>query len=426
MSLKSDIPTGGSPIQYAARALRLGKYAFWTAGAAMLPLLMDRLIVHPILSEHLGAGLFGAFLWVLGVVNLVGSVAASGFSTLLMRDFSRQTSESAGRMFRTATTLTIGLSLVIVSVALGFSLVLADETVRSNGWSLYLPLGAFAVLRAISLVLIANLRIKRRFKMIFVLGFAEACVLLLNIVVAPTNSLWLIGCVYVMSVAFTLSLSSSVTAEFRSAKGWLDSSWRRWLLMGWSAAALLNVLHGSQRYLARIVLGAMASVSEVPILYAGTAMASLFLAPVTILSSLVLSLLAGRKDAALSGSMQNAYLVFALGMGVAVATLTWFGGPFLVANRYPDLAPETLKFFHWIAISNGFMTVMILMHPLVVKYGNLNHMVAAAGASFVVQLAVLVVLIPIANAEGAAIGQMVAAAVVAVLWVVMGIRLRSE
>ena len=62
--------------------------------------------------------------------------------------------------------------------------------------------------------------------------------------------------------------------------------------MGWGAAALLNVLNGSQLYLARIVLGAMASVSEVPILYAGTAMASLFIAPVTVLSSLVLSLLA--------------------------------------------------------------------------------------------------------------------------------------
>ncbi len=100
MSLKSDIPTGGSPVRYGARALRLGRYAFWTAGGALLPLVMDRLIVHPVLSEHLGAGLFGAFLWVLGVVNLVGSVAASGFSTLLMRDFARQTSEAAGRIAR--------------------------------------------------------------------------------------------------------------------------------------------------------------------------------------------------------------------------------------------------------------------------------------------------------------------------------------
>jgi O-antigen/teichoic acid export membrane protein len=121
MSLKPDIPAGGSPPQYGATALRLGRYALWATGGAVLPLVMDRLIVHPVLSKHLGAELFGAFLWVLGIVNLVGSVAAYGFLTLLMRDFARQTTEAAGRMFRTATTLTIGLSLIIVSVALGFS-----------------------------------------------------------------------------------------------------------------------------------------------------------------------------------------------------------------------------------------------------------------------------------------------------------------
>jgi O-antigen/teichoic acid export membrane protein len=387
---------------------------------------MDRLIVHPVLSEHLGAELFGAFLWVLAVVNLVGSAAANGFSTLLMRDFARQTSEAAGRMFRTATTLTIGLSLIIVSFALVLSLVFAEEPVRSNAWPLYLSLGAFAVLRAISLVLIANLRIKRRFKTIFVLGTAEACVLTLNLAIAPTESLWLIGCVYVMSVVLTVLLCWCVTDEFRSSKGWLDPSWRHWLLMGWGAGALLNVLNTSQLYLSRVVLGVMVEVGEVAILYAGTAMGSLFVIPVTILSSLVLSLLGGRKDVALVGFIRNAYLALALGMGVAVAIIAWFGGRFLVTNRYPDLAPETLELYHWIAIGNGFMAVIILLRPLVVKYGKLTQMVAAAGAALVAQIVALLVLVPIAKAEGAAIGQMVAAGVGAALWMTMAIRLRSE
>lgn len=426
MRSKSDIPAKGSPVQHGAKALRLGGYAFWTAGGALLPLLMDRLIVHPVLSEHLGAELFGAFLWVLAVVNLVGSAAANGFSTLLMRDFARQTSEAAGRMFRTATTLTIGLSLIIVSFALVLSLVFAEEPVRSNAWPLYLSLGAFAVLRAISLVLIANLRIKRRFKTIFVLGTAEACVLTLNLAIAPTESLWLIGCVYVMSVVLTVLLCWCVTDEFRSSKGWLDPSWRHWLLMGWGAGALLNVLNTSQLYLSRVVLGVMVEVGEVAILYAGTAMGSLFVIPVTILSSLVLSLLGGRKDVALVGFIRNAYLALALGMGVAVAIIAWFGGRFLVTNRYPDLAPETLELYHWIAIGNGFMAVIILLRPLVVKYGKLTQMVAAAGAALVAQIVALLVLVPIAKAEGAAIGQMVAAGVGAALWMTMAIRLRSE
>jgi hypothetical protein len=53
MSLKSDISTGGSPIQYGATALRLGKYAFWTASGAVLLLVMGRLIVHPVLNKRI-------------------------------------------------------------------------------------------------------------------------------------------------------------------------------------------------------------------------------------------------------------------------------------------------------------------------------------------------------------------------------------
>jgi hypothetical protein len=329
-------------------------------------------------------------------------------------------------MFRTATTLTIGLSLVIVSVALGISSVFAEGSVRSNSWPLYLPLGAFAVLRAISLVLIANLRIKRRFKTIFVLGAAEACVLTLNLVTAPTGSLWLIGCVYVTSIALTLMLCTSVTVEFRSSKGWLDSTWRHWLLMGWGAGALLNALNSSQLNLSRIVLGAIVDVGEVAVLYAGTAMGSLFVMPVGILASLALSLLGGRKDVVLGGAMRNAYMLLTLGMGVVVAVMAWYGGSFLVTNLYPDLAPKTLEFYHWIAIGNGFMAVMILLRPLVVKYGNLTQMVAVAGASFVTQIVALMVLVPILSAEGAALGRMVSAGVGAVLWVVMAVRLKSK
>lgn len=426
MSLKSDISTGSSPIQYGATALRLGKYAFWTASGAVLPLVMDRLIVHPVLNKHLGAELFGAFLWVLGIVNLFGSAAAFGFSTLLMREFSRQTPAAAGQMLRTATTLTVGLTFIIVCITLGFSAVLAKEPVRSNLWPLYLPLGVFAVLRGITVVLIANLRIKRRFKTILLLSTAEACVLSLNLITAPTESLWLIGCVYVMSVLLTLSIGLGVTEEFRSSKGWLDPSWRHWLLMGWGAGALLNALNSSQFYLSRIILGAIADVGEVAALYAGTAMGSIFVMPVGVLAALVLSLLGGRKDFGLSGLARNLYLVLALGMGVAVAVISWFGGPFLVTNRYPDLAPKTLEFFHWIVIGNGFMTVTILVHPIVVKYGNLTQMVAVAGLCFVTQIVCLLVLIPIANAQGAAIGQMIAAGLGAVLWVLMTIRHRSE
>ncbi|MBJ20215.1 MAG: hypothetical protein CL933_12465 [Deltaproteobacteria bacterium] len=390
----------------------------------MLPLALDRLIVHPILNQYLGKELFGSFIWVLGIVNWFGSVAADGFAMLLLRDFVRQSVEAAGRMFRTAFTLTVVLSLLLIPVALLMSLGIADEMVLSNAWSLYLPLGVFAVLRGTSLLLVTNLRIKRRFRTIFGLRVVEAVVLLGNLVIAPTRSLWLIGIVYAASALFSMPIGAMTSVELRNRMGWLDPQWSRWLMAGWGAGALLNILNHSQLYLSRVVLGALSDVGEVAILYAGTAMGNLFVVPVTVLSTLVLSLLGGREEFVFKGRTRLLYVLTSYGIALSVAIASWFGGRWLVANRYPDLAPETLKFYHWIAIANGCVAVMILMRPVVVKYGRLSATMLIAFITLIVQIVALAVWVPIAQAEGAAIGLATALAVAAALWTGMALRLK--
>ena len=98
---------------------KLGGYAMWTALGAATPLAIDRLIVHPTLNAHLGPEIFGAFIWVLGVVNLFGSFTADGYSTLLMRDTAQHTKEDADRLFGAALRLTLRRSLVLVPLHSG-------------------------------------------------------------------------------------------------------------------------------------------------------------------------------------------------------------------------------------------------------------------------------------------------------------------
>lgn len=406
--------------------LRMSSYAFWTAGGALLPLALDRLIIHPALNEHLGVEIFGAFLWILGIINLVGNVAADGFSTLLMREFARQSAPDAGRMFRTAITLNVGLSFLIIVLVLAGSFTFAEPIVRDTGFSIVLPLGILALVRAVSLLMISSMRIKRRFRTIFGIGIAEAAVLSLILLVAPSGSLWLVGSIYVASALVTLVISCGSTLELRSRCGWLDATWGRWFLQGWAAGALLNFLNGSQLYLSRIVLGAMAEVEDVVVLYAGTAMANLFVIPATVMASLVLSLLGGRSETGLARSERRVYVVFAVVVSVGVAVLAYFAGGWLVSNRYPDLAPRTLTFFHWIALGNGLLSLMILMRPLVVKFGILNRTAGIATVCFTVQFVVLVVLVPVAGAKGAAIGQLVATAIGAIAWTGMVMRLEAN
>ena len=124
MATKNPTPTSPGEPDKTSRVRwlrRMAGYAFWTALGAMLPLALDRLIIHPILNQELGADVFGAFIWVLGIVNLFGNVAANGFVLLLMRDHARQEHAVATRMFRTALILTAILSIIILPVALGAS-----------------------------------------------------------------------------------------------------------------------------------------------------------------------------------------------------------------------------------------------------------------------------------------------------------------
>ena len=125
-----------------------------------------------------------------------------------------------------------------------------------------------------------------------------------------------------------------------------------------------------------------------------------------------------------SGRTRRLYLALTNGIALTVALASWIGGRWLVQNRYPDLAPDTLEFYHWIALANGCQTVMILMRPVVVKYGRLSMAMLIASATFAVQMIALIALVPIAQAEGAAMGLAIALATGAALWTVMAIRLK--
>lgn len=409
--------------RYWEKLARLGGYALWTAAGAMLPLAIDRLVIHPALNQHLGKDLFGSLVWVLGIVNWIGSSPAEGFAVLLMRDSARQAPEAAGRMLRTSLSLTIVLSMIVVPLAFLASTFFADDLVRANSWSLYLPLGAFAVLRGGSVLLIYNLRFQRMFKTIFFLRVAEAAVLLVNLAVAPLGSVALIGLIYIASVILAVPIAVAKTGELRGRTGWLDPHWIRSLMGGWTAGATLHFLNSSQLYLSRSILGAMADVGEVAIFYAGTAMGNLFVVPVTVLAVLVLSLLGGRKDFVFKGNTRLLYLAATYGLALFISLASWIGGRWLVQNRYPDLASETLEFYHWIAVGNGCVTVIALMAPMVIKYARLSTPLLVAASTFAVQGIALVALVPGGQAAGAAQGLALAMAFGGLFWTVMALGL---
>ena len=400
------------------RLLRLGGYAFWTTAGFMLPLVIDRLLVRPALNQSLGPEVFGGFVWVFGVLNMVTNAGSMGFAVLLMRRLAGMQRGEAATTAQTACTLALALSVLILSLAAVISYPFAPPEVRANAWVLYGPLLGYAILSGTIQVLINVLRIRRRFAFTFVLKVIEGGVLLLILVAAPTKMLWLVGLIYIASMLLPMAYGMSATTEFRG-RDWLHRSTAKWLLAGWAGGALISLSESAQRNLSHVLVGSLTDSSkQVAILYAGTSIGNIFVMPVSRLSMLILALLAGHQAFALKGRKGLQYAVGVALLMLTVGGASYFLGGWLVTNRYPDLADQTLAFYHWIALANAFAAVVLRMRPVAVKYAPLKLAAGASVAGALIQITALSIFIPRYQAQGAAIGMATASGCSSLMWVI--------
>jgi hypothetical protein len=244
----------------------------------------------------------------------------------------------------------------------------------------------------------------------------ESAVLCANLLVAPSRSLWLVGFIYVASMVATLPFAAWKVDDIQVKASWWDGPTARLLVAGWLPGALINVFNTSQIYLSRLAVGVFADTTEVAVLYAGIAISSIFVMPVTILAQLVLSLLGGTNRFVLPYPRALVYYVGVLTFSIVVSLASWLAGRWLIELLYPDVAARTMTFYHWIAISNGCASLMMMLRSVAIKYAPLGKTTFWTGIVLVVQIAALLVLVPRMQSAGAAVAVALSALVSAVIW----------
>ena len=390
-------------------------YAAWVAVAGVLPLFVDRLFVHPMLNEALGRDKFGQFIWVLGVIGLFGSCTTVGFSTLLMRDYVNYGILERNKLVRTSISLGAPLTAIIVSLGLVAAIYIPGTVITSGDVSLFVPLGCVAMMRTVSELLVTDLRIGRQFKSIFKLRLAEAGILCLNFFVIPYESYWLIGSVYLISASCACFFVGRANKGLINAP-WFDRSSAGWLLGGWYAGATINIFSAGTVYISRIVTGVYVDSGEVAVLYAGLAIANIFVLPISVLSGLVLSLLGGEKNFVFSGKSSFLYLVMAVLTGGLSGLAAAFGGPLLLRYLYPDFSHETMRFYPLLAAAAGFQCLVLCLKPVIVKYAPLSRTTILAGFTFALMVCALLLTVPGQGAHGAARASLIATGTSASIW----------
>ena len=399
-----------------ARVRRLVGYAFWNAAAFALPLGLDRLVICPALNEHIGVETFGAFVWVVGIVNLFGLATSAGFGNYLMRDLAHRAPEEAKSLLRTVFVASLGMGALVLAASAFGSYWVADEAAQRIAWMLFVPLCTYGVIRCAQEIIIATLRIKRKFSRIFGLKLVEAVVLLAVLIVASSRQLWVVGGIYVASMLFSVLVGAYLIRADIGWGPWWD--WRavRTLSIAWPGLAVSALIDHSVVNSPRIVLGALRDSTAVTELFAGTSMGNLFVLPIGIVGVLVLSLLSSKQDFALAGRRGSLYLAGCLCTAVGVGCASFLIGRMLVVWRYENVSEATLTFYHWIAVANGCAAVIVLMRPVALKYARIRVVAALSVTTLGLELLMLLILVPLAGARGAAISLAISTGVSMTMW----------
>lgn len=405
-----------APPSKLTRAMRLGGHAFWNTAGFVLSLGLERLLVHPWMAAKLGDASFGAFIWVLGLVNLFGQVAANGFAIVMLRDFAGKPEADRQIMARQSLLMSIWLTVGLLGVGAIAGLSFDDGAIQELRVPLYTTLMIFAVIRSVELVLITLLRIRRQFVMIFVLRVVEGMALLGNLWAAETRSFWLIGAVYISSMVIPTLMA--MWREPLIGRGqWWDRGATRGLLLGWTSGAILTLTEQGQMYAPRLLLGVVSGETAVTIFYAGVSISNLFVAPIGIVGGLVMALLAGKTAYALGGRRHRLYLIASVVAALGVGVASQFIGGWMVRWRYPQQAAATLEFYYWIAIANGFMALTQLLRPIAIRYLSMRLVNVFSAISVGLQVVALSVLTPLYDEHGAAIALAASSALASSFWV---------
>ena len=404
---------------------RFSGYASWMFAAEALPLAAMRLLFQPLLNGHLGEENFGAFIWALSVVELVGTVVISAARIHILRDLAGRSAQSAAQLMRSDIVLTLLLLAPSLTVVSWVTLGIAPEIVRANVLAIYLPLVMFSLTKAVYFLLLIVLRVRRSFHRLFCVRLTETATLVFAILLLEKGSIGVrgAGAVYLASVLVPLPVTLYATRVFlANLLTWRPLSVKA-SMSGLGPAMVVTALEQAELYAARIVLGALGgTATELTVFFAGASINNMFLVPSRFLSNFLFSLIASNKNFAFDGQRLWLYAAVTGLFAVGTGGVSYVVGPWLIAKLYPNVASETILFYHWLVISSSFLSVAILVKPLPIKYASMFPVTCVSAGVLATNLCCLFVLVPQGQARGAAIAMAISSFTGAVLWLTMSAR----
>lgn len=392
-------------------------YTFWVALEIVFIMGLPRLVIFPVTAYLLGKEQFGLFIFSFGIVMMLGNALSGGLVTGVIRNIAKFDGPARDclvgtsvRLCRIAMRVIICIGMVALAIAGYFG-----HTDPKIIWCL-IPLLLFLYPWNLFDLQMARYRVERRFALRTAWYGLLGTLLLIAIPAAiwggAVGMAWgyMLGCVITQII---LSWKQKILFK----KPAYDVNMAALLKQIWLHMSLASVLAFSSRYIYRIILGISHSFSSVATLFAATNIIDLCMAPMTILSLLLLSMLGGFAHLRDVGRRQRYIVLGATVLIVVGATLiVFFGGTFILSVMFPKFSDESARILRLLIIIIPCAAVVNFSRPFIVKFGPIKFVPVLNFITLAVHLLPAILLIPRLGIKGAVISYNVGYGLSAISW----------
>ena len=387
-----------------ARFKRYFGYSFWVALEVAVFTGLSRLVVFPVAAYLIGKEEFGLFIFSLGIVMLIAKAPSAGLETGVIRHMAELPKPEQEVLISTGVRLCKIAMLAIVSVGV-VALFVARyfwQTDPKIIWSI-VPLLILLYSWNLFELQVTRYRVERRFALRTAWYSFLGALLFIAIPAAVLGGV--VGMAWgFMSGYLVAYIVLSWRQKILFRKSAYDVKLAGLLKQVWFHLTVASILGLSSRYIYRIALGVFYSYSTVAVFFGATNITELCMAPIGILSRLLLSMLGGFARLEDVGKRQR-YTVLAAIISIAVvATLAvFFAGPFILSVMFPEFAEESARILRLIVMIIPCWAVIAFSRPFIVKFGTIKFIPMLNFITLVSHLLPVILLIPRFGIKGAVI-----------------------
>ncbi|MCH8147715.1 MAG: hypothetical protein IH987_06920, partial [Planctomycetes bacterium] len=402
----------------AQKGRRLGGYFSWNVLEVLLNMSLMPIVLVPICRQMAGRETVGLFVFVLGIVSLVGVTPTKGLNNALLRDLTATEKSRQRLLVRTSLFMAVAAMTVLLLVVLVACGLLSGQGTQSKttlGWVAILAV-AFAA-RNLQTTGSVDLTVSRGFAQRMIwrsIGSVLALTAIPAYFLLGADGLPLgFAMGHVAALILLLTVRRSLFLERPLfARDMIGPLARSWLIL-----SLVTFFAASGRYIHRTVLGSCHGPDTVMVFFAAAATLEICIMPISTLGLFAFQLLSAHRNRdRFSPRFFAGYVLAAVAAVPCLYFLIRFAAIWPLRWLYAKELDDAIAPLGIMAIGAGLTILMHASRPFVQKFSSLRALGVIGIVSFAAHLGAALVLIPGQGITGAAWSYTIGQAVTSLAW----------